>query len=97
MIKWGRKPQYNPVTGTWIEVGLESETICRASPNSGGSKLFHDGLEIEYSFNIAFPRNITILPQGGDEIKIYDTRGVKIYEGILLRIHYGSASIRAWA
>lgn len=96
-MKWGKKPLYNSIDGAWSEIGFESETICRATPAGSGSTVYNAGLNLEYSFNIAFPKNLTSLPQGGDEIEIYSTKGVKIFEGILIRIHFGSASIRAWA
>lgn len=102
VAKWKTQPVYNESTGTWTGVSAEKEMICRASPagvsGSGSSKYtFIDGIRIDYTFDIAFPFNSTEIPKAGDQVEFYGTTGELIYKGVLIRIHKGSFSIRAWA
>lgn len=97
VIKWKQEAVFDENTGTWTEGGGEKETICRASPSSSGSKVFHDGAHLEYAFNIAFPFNSVEIPEGGQQISIYSTDDKLIFKGLLLRVHRGMWSIRAWA
>lgn len=97
VAKWKTQPVYNESTGTWTGVSAEKEMICRASPAGSGKQIFHDGDTVKYMFDIAFPFNSTEIPKAGDQVEFYGTTGELIYKGVLIRVHKGSFSIRAWA
>ena len=102
VIRFGKVENYDISTGTWFSSGSYVNQACRATPSGtgglGSSKVHgNDGVQLEYSYNIAFPKSATFLPKAGDTIEIFGTGGNLIFKGTLIQIHYGSYSIRAWA
>ncbi len=96
IIKWQGDAVYNEATGNWVQGIDKGETICRATP-AGRRKYMLDGVNIDYSFDIAFPFPSGSLPKKGDTITIIGTQGNEIFKGTLIDIYVGSYSIRAWA
>lgn len=96
LMSWKSEAVYDSNTGTWTDGAQVEDVICRATP-SGSRELFSDGVKLDYSFDIAFPYTAEILPKAGDSITIKGTTGNEIFKGVLIRIHSGSYSIRAWA
>lgn len=96
LMSWKSGAVYDSNTGTWSSGTQVEDVICRATPSST-REMYMDGTKMDYSFDIAFPYTAEILPKAGDAITIKGTAGDTIFKGVLIRLHKGSYSIRAWA
>lgn len=89
---------WDDVNGGWIPgtPGVEITVRCRVIPEGSGKTVLNtDGAKVNYSYDLAFPLEVSKIPDG-IEVEVMNEKGEVIVKDRLIRHFIGQLHGRGW-